>query len=202
MKKFIFIILYAVLPLTVTACISDPEYLDPRKTERSQYEKNIRDLSKEYGDKKSSSYDEEKSFDLYLTHFLISSSDVYTRKDCSNAIEEDYAEFDLIFFKLNAKEKLKSYCTYSVPELIKIGDDYARKTKFFDHNNTSAMFFYYNAHLKGLHMLIDDEGNAEDLEELCEKSYKKFQEIRLQLPERYIELAKYTPFDPNAAEDL
>ncbi len=176
--------------------------LDPRKIERSSYEKNIRELSKKYGDKSFLNYDPQKSFDLYLTHFFKMSWGIYARKDCFQEIENMYSEFDLIYFKTNAKEKLQSYCSYSIEELMNLGDEYAQKTKSFDYNTLNAMHFYYNTHMKALDTIIDSDGDTSHLENLTQESYDKFKNIRNQLPKDYIQLSNYTPFDPNAVEDF
>lgn len=196
MKKFILIIACAVISLTNTAC--DPKKgVDPRDTDWSIYEDNIISLSKKYGNKKSPDYNEEKSFDLYLTHFFKTSWDIYTRQDCKKEIEYMYLEFDLVYFKQDAKEKLKSYCSYSIKELIDLGDLYAKKTKRFDYNTLNALHFYYNAYIRATHEYLDkDYNHIPSIVELSKESYYKFRDIRDELPKKsYIEVSNDTPFD-------
>ncbi len=172
--------------------------MDPRYTTRSVYHHAIIDLSKKYGDKKSHNYDAQQSFDLYLSYFLMSYWDIYTHKDCSERIEKDYAEYHLLLFKTEAKENLKSYCSYSISELINTGDQYKKKAQGFDYNTLSAMHFYYNAYIRATHEYLDDDYNEiPTIVEQSRESFTKFRMIRNQLPDHlnYIQVFDGTPFN-------
>ena len=125
-----------------------PRILDPREIERGLYDKNIRDHAKYSGDILSFSYNRKISFEYYLAYFLMQSMHTYLETDCTKKIDDDHAEFDLVYFMPQFKKYLKKFCSYSVQKLVNIGNEYANKSQNFDHYDMlfALLFQYFQFH--------------------------------------------------------
>lgn len=205
MKKFILIsLLFCTFAIgfAFLSVIQNKES-DPRHIEWNTYSKAIRDLSKNYDKRKFFFHNDEKSFDLFLTHFLMNFNDAYSRGNCTQNIQYNYREYNLIFFKLDAQRKLESYCDYDIEQLISEGDKYLKKSKGFDYNTMSAMYFYYNAYIKTISDYHDYNYILYEKEiiPISKKAFYKFRDIRNQLPNEYINVSNYTPFGQFGAEE-
>ncbi len=201
MKKIVTVIVCVYFSLLVVACTPPDEgNLDPRSESFSTYNKKLRDLSKAYDKLYSRYYDPEKSFDLFLSYFLMKSDNAYTKDNCAQAIEDNFEKFDLIFFKADTKKKLKSFCDYNIKSLMALGDQYLEKSQDFDYNTLTAMHLYYNVHSKSLDEAIDNDNYSNENINIGKNSYNKFKSLRKQLSKNYIDLANYIPFDRDGFE--
>ncbi len=203
MKKFILIsVLFSIFAIgfAFLSVIQNKEP-DPRHIEWNAYSKAIRDLSKNYDKRKFFFHSDEKSFDLYLAHFLMSFNDAYSRGNCTQNIQYNYREYNLIFFKLDAQKKLENYCDYDIGRLISEGNKYLKKSKEFDYNTLNAMYFYYNAYIKATDEYLDtDYHYIPSIVEQSRESFTKFRKIRNQLSDSYINVVNDTPFGQFDAE--
>lgn len=203
MKNFIFIFALSVIAIILAFLfIPGNNGPDPRYVSENTYQKIILEMSKSYEERPVIFRGNEKSFDLFLTHFFLGSQDMFTSEDCITNIESSFVEFDLRYFKKDAEKKIKSYCTYSTQQLISEGDKYLKKSKGFDYNTLNAMYFYKNAYINTISEYLDQ--NDQYIPFVIEQSregFKKFRKIRNQLPDGYTDVPNYTQFGQFDAED-
>lgn len=204
MKINLITIIFFISALLTSACEQERKF-DPRYVDEEVYEREIRDLAKKYGDSSSSIYDDKKSYNFYLAHILPKirhSLALDDPKECLTDIEEDHKKFDLIYFKPEVKDKIISFCSYNINDLINAGNQYAEETKNFDYNNLSAMLFYYVAYVRTTREYLDKNYNyIPSIIEQSRESFYKFKNIRNQLPNSYLTISNDTPFDQYDSAD-
>lgn len=206
MKKAILVFVLTALAIALCFLIfNQNKEPDPRHTEWREYREYLRHLSKSYDRRPALFHSDEKSFDIYLAFILVfEDGNLYRYSDnCADDIEDAYRDFDLIFFKQEAKEKLISYCDYDIEQLIAEGDKYLKKSKEFDYNTITAMYFYYYAHIKTTESYLDDNYDyIPSVIEQSRESFTKFRKIRNQLSNDYANVINDTPFGQFDAEEI
>lgn len=202
------IIVSVLVALAIALCFlifNQDKELDPRHMRQYAYEKALKNASKRYDRRPTLLRNNEKSFDLYLAYVLVHSDGNFYRypANCVDDIEVRYREFDILYFKSDAKDKLISYCDYDIEQLIAEGDKYLNKSEGFDRNMMVAMYFYYYAYIKTTKSYLDDNYDyIPSVIEQSRESFTKFRKIRNQISNDYANVINDTPFDQFDAEEL